>query len=386
MPIVELTPALIKAATCPPGKAKLDLYDIHLKSFLVEIRPGGKSYYLRYRDAHGTLKQKKLGDASILSLAEARKLATKLKAQIALTGHDPVQEQQVLRAIPTLATLAQEHILPYAQQTKRSWTSDRAHLEHHLLPAFGKRHLDTVTPAEVMAWVDGKRKAGYAPATINRMLGLLNWIYKKGAEWGIPGTERNPARGIPLLAVHNHREVFLTEEQIGHLMQALENSPNHELKPFVQLSILLGTRKKELVRAVWTDVDRERKLFRVPPELAKNGKERFIPLSQTAINILESWPRHTGCPWLLPNPKTRQPYSSFYHAWDTARTLAGVPTCRWHDLRHTAASLMASKGVSLYTIGKVLGHAQAKTTQRYVHLTDEALRSAVETAAEASGL
>jgi site-specific recombinase XerD len=47
---------------------------------------------------------------------------------------------------------------------------------------------------------------------------------------------------------------------------------------------------------------------------------------------------------------------------------------------------MASKGVSLYTIGKVLGHAQAKTTQRYVHLTDEALRSAVETAAEASGL
>lgn len=131
MPIVELTPALIKAATCPPGKAKLDLYDIHLKSFLVEIRPGGKSYYLRYRDAHGTLKQKKLGDASILSLAEARKLATKLKAQIALTGHDPVQEQQVLRTIPTLDTLAREHILPYAQQTKRSWTSDRAHLEHH---------------------------------------------------------------------------------------------------------------------------------------------------------------------------------------------------------------------------------------------------------------
>lgn len=86
MPIVELTPALIKAASCPPGKAKLDLYDLHLKSFLVDIRPGGKSFYLRYRDAHGTLKQKKLGDASILSLAEARKLATKLKAQIALTG------------------------------------------------------------------------------------------------------------------------------------------------------------------------------------------------------------------------------------------------------------------------------------------------------------
>lgn len=66
--------------------------------------------------------------------------------------------------------------------------------------------------------------------------------------------------------------------------------------------------------------------------------------------------------------------------------MAGVPNCRWHDLRHTAASLMASQGVSLYTIGKVLGHAQVKTTQRYAHLTDEALRSAVESVAVASGL
>ena len=56
MPVVLLTPALIKDAQCPPGKTKVDYYDVHLKSFLVEVRPGGKSFYLRYRDAHGTLK------------------------------------------------------------------------------------------------------------------------------------------------------------------------------------------------------------------------------------------------------------------------------------------------------------------------------------------
>ena len=88
MPVVVLTPALIRDAQCPPGKSKIDYYDVHLKSFLVEVRPGGKSFYLRYRDAHGTLKQKKLGDASVLSLAEARKLATKLKVRIPEeTGH-----------------------------------------------------------------------------------------------------------------------------------------------------------------------------------------------------------------------------------------------------------------------------------------------------------
>ncbi len=384
MPVLELTPALIKDAQCPPGKAKLDLYDAHLKSFLVEVRPGGKTYYLRYRDAHGTLKQKKLGDAEILTLAEARKLAIKLKSQILVNGDDPVAEQQRLKAIPTLAAFAQDQLLPYVQQTKRSWKSDRAHLQNHLLPRFGNRHLDSITTPEVVAWIGEKQAAGYAPATLNRMLGLLSWVYTLGASWGVPGTDRNPAKGVPLRQVNNHREVFLTEGQIQKLMVALEDSPNRELKPFVQLSILLGTRKNELVQAVWADVDLDRRIFRVPPHLAKNGKERFIPLSQTAMTILASLPRRG--PWLLPNPKTHKPYVSFYHAWDTARKAAQVPHCRWHDLRHTAASLMASQGQSLLVIGKILGHAHAQVTQRYAHLTDEALRSAVESAAVASGL
>jgi integrase len=62
------------------------------------------------------------------------------------------------------------------------------------------------------------------------------------------------------------------------------------------------------------------------------------------------------------------------------------PLTRWHDLRHTAASLMASQGVSLYTIGTVSGHAQAKTTQHYAHLTDDARRQAMESVSAASGL
>ncbi len=384
MPVLELTPAVIKAAQCPPGKAKENLYDQTVKSFLVEVRPGGKTYYLRYRDQHGTLKQKKLGDAEILTLAEARKLAIKLKSQILINGDDPVAATQLIRSIPTLAEFAEEQLLPYAQQTKRSWKSDRSHLEHHLLPTFGKRHLDTLQTKEISDWLGEKQAAGYAPATLNRMLGVLSWAYTLGAKWGVPGTQRNPTQGIPLLPVHNQREVFLTETQIATLMDAVADSPNRELQPFVQLSILLGTRKNELVQAVWADVDEARQIFRVPPHLAKNGRERFIPLSQTAMTVLDRLPRRS--PWLLPNPKTGKPYVSFYHAWDTARKAAQLPHCRWHDLRHTAASLMAGQGIGLYVIGKILGHANAKVTERYAHLTDTTLRAAVESAAQASGL
>jgi integrase len=69
------------------------------------------------------------------------------------------------------------------------------------------------------------------------------------------------------------------------------------------------------------DVDLERQHFRVPPERPKNGKERIIPLSQTALAILAGLPRTS--PWLLPNPQTGKPYVFFYHAWNTARRQAG---------------------------------------------------------------
>ena len=73
-------------------------------------------------------------------------------------------------------------------------------------------------------------------------------------------------------------------------------------------------------------------------------------------------------------------------SWDTARKQAGIPDLRIHDLRHTAASHMAAAGIDLYTIGKVLGHSNYKTTQRYSHLANDTLLAAVEAGAEKLGV
>jgi len=100
MPVVKLDAAFVKRAVCPTGKKKVDDYDTMINSFILEVRAsGGMSRALRYRDAHGRLRQSKIGDARVISFEQARKAAQTLKSQVIL-GQDPAQQRDTLRLPP----------------------------------------------------------------------------------------------------------------------------------------------------------------------------------------------------------------------------------------------------------------------------------------------
>ena len=67
----------------------------------------------------------------------------------------------------------------------------------------------------------------------------------------------------------------------------------------------------------------------------------------------------------------------FFYSWDTARCQAGLDDVRVHDLRHSFASFLVNNGRSLYEVQRILGHTEIKTTQRYAHLDQSSLLSAV---------
>jgi integrase len=142
------------------------------------------------------------------------------------------------------------------------------------------------------------------------------------------------------------------------------------------LLLLTGARVSELLHAQWQHVDLERQTWLIP--LSKNGKHRYVPLPQAAIDIMNNLPKFDRCPYLIPNPETRLPFVSFKRAWNTARTEAGLKALRIHDLRHSAATAMAAAGVDLLAIGKVLGHSDYKSTLRYAHAAQSTLLKAVE--------
>ena len=317
-----------------------------------------------------------------ITLEKAKREAVKIRSRVTV-GDNPCEERQVKRTIPTVEQLA-ERYLTHVRSYKRSPEIDARYLNNHILPRFGRMRLDEVGQGEIVAWLAGKvQKEGYAPATVNRLQVIFSYMYKLADRWGVPGAERNPLKGVPLRNPNNQRERYLTREETQRLKAAVEASENTQLRHIVALLLFTACRKREILDLRWSEVDIERRVLRVA--LSKSGRVRHVPLSGAAVAVFEQIPRWEGCEFVLPNPKTLRPYTSFFNAWNTARKIAGLKDVRVHDLRHSAASNMVNAGQSLFAVQKVLGHRQARTTQIYAHLSQETLVAAANAGAEISG-
>jgi integrase len=365
-----LTPTIVKNTTCAPDKQKDDLFDTGCKGLLLEIRcTGGRTFYLRYSDNRGKQRQYRIGDATAIPLAQARHKATELRGQIAL-GNDPSAQKAVLRAVPTFADFAADRYMPFVKGYKKSWNSDDSYLRNHLLPVFGKKHLDEIAKHEVIAFHHGMRAKGFALGTANRCLILLRYVMNLAVRWEIPGMTKNPTKDVPLFEDPHNKERYLSETEAQTLYRAVQASRNPMLQYIIPMLILTGARKREVLDAKWSELDLERRQWRV--SVTKAGKPRYVPLSDGVVQMLSTMP-HDNHTWVFPNPKTGKPYVSIFISWDTARKQAGLADVRIHDLRHSFASFLVNAGRSLYEVQKILGHTQIKTTQRYAHLSQDTL-------------
>jgi len=382
MPSVKLDAGMIPLLYCAPHKAKETYFDEAITGFVVEVRPnGGKTYSLRYKDEYGRQRQYRIANAADVTFSEARKVAAQVKARVAI-GQNPMEERKANRQIPTLAELS-ERYLAFVRTSKKSHDIDERYLRLHLLPRFGKLHLDQLRQEDVVEWLNGKVREGYAQATVNRWQVILSYMMRLAKQWKVPGSETNPLEGVRQKDANNRKERYLSPAETQRLKRAVEDSPNPMLKYIVALLLLTGCRKRELLDAKWEEVNVDRKVWRIPT--SKSGKPRHVPLSDEAIAVLNAVPRFGDCPYIVPNPKTLQPFTAFFNSWDSARRAARLPDVRVHDLRHSAASNLVNAGQSLYVVAKVLGHAQTRTTERYAHLDSGVLLNAVNAASQVTG-
>ncbi len=378
MPKARLDHGFVQLAYCEPGRSKTDYYDETVTGFVLEVRSsGGKTYYLRYADASGRQRQYKIGKVDDVTFAAAKKKAQQLRSEVVMGG-DPGAAKAEAKATPLFRELAALHMAD-AKLHLKSYPTMEASYRVHILPKWGKVRVTEITPRGVSQWLAEKRAAGSSPATVEKMRVILGRSYVLGQRWEIPGTDKNPARGIVRKPLNNARERFLTAEEAERLREAAAMSANTQLLNIVRLLLLTGARVRELLEARVENVNVERRTWLIPT--SKTGKPRHVPLSTAALAIITGLPRFKDCPWLIPNPDTLKPFISIKHSWKTAIKVAKLPGLRIHDLRHSAASFLVAAGIDLYAVGKILGHANVASSARYAHLANDQLVAAVEAAA-----
>ena len=372
MPKVELTQSFIHNTRVDLKTRNLDCYDKKIKGLLLKVSASGrKTFYIRFKDSAGLNRQRKIGNAAILTLDEARALARGYLAQINL-GQDPFLQAPINLA-PTLEDFAQNEYLPYVKTYKKSWNMDESRLRNHILPHFGRRRMSDIEKRDVVALINELAEI-FKPGTINRVVILLRYLFNLAIKWEIAGITSNPTSGIPLLKENNQNERFLSALDAKALLRAINYSRNKMLKHIVPMLILTGARKREVLDAKWEDFDIARQIWRIPT--TKSGKARVVPLSDMATRLVAQLQETKCCDYVFANPNTRKPYSSFFYSWHSARKDAGLDDLRVHDLRHSFASFLVNAGRSLYEVQTLLGHSQIKTTQRYAHLSADSLRKA----------
>lgn len=285
MPIRRLDSTFCLTAHCEPGKKKTDFYDETVKGFVLECRHGGgKTFYLRYQDAHGRQKQHRIAGYGDATFDKIRKEAQRLRSEVTLGG-DPAAKKAEKKAVATYAELAEKH-LAFAKGTQRSYGTTEMYMRRHILPRWGKRYLSEITQPDVAKWLAEKAEEDLAPATVLKIRIIFNRSFELALRWNMPGVNRNPVKGIPHKPINNARERYLTAAEVQRLLSACDDSSNPQLGRIVRLLLYTGARLSELLHAKWEHFDIARRHWLIPN--TKNGRSRKAALSQAAIDVLDA--------------------------------------------------------------------------------------------------
>jgi integrase len=374
---IKLTKRYIDSCTFKGATPKSQdiRWDAELSGFGLRIYESGrKTFVLSYR-SEGRKHIMQLGPFGVLSLDEARDKARRSLVEV-LDGKNPIEKRKAEAQGETVGDLCKVFITQHAEAKLRPRTIGeyRRQIETHVLPIWKTRKVVSIKRADIAALHSkiGER----APTQANRTLAMLSKMFSFAKVKGfVEDTSYNPAQGVERFK-EKKRDRWVRPAEIPNLFEAVAAEANIYAKAAIWLFLLTGARRTELLTSKWEDVDWDRKELRLPE--TKAGRSHHIPLSSAAIVMLESIPRLSGNPYILPGKNQGGHLVNIDKPWRRIRKAAGVDDVRIHDLRRTVGSWLATAGESLHLIGKVLNHADVQTTAIYARLSEDPARRAME--------
>ena len=389
-----------------PRQGEYFVWDGSLSGFGVRVQStGAMSYVVKYRAGSGRsapTRRLTLAKAGTITPDEARTLAKKTLGSVA-HGADPAAQRAADKRASTLAEVAEQFLTEHIE-AKRSPSSAKSYrdlLERLAIPELGKRKAEKITTAEIQRL---HSKHSRSPYQANRLLRVLSSLFSFAAKAHVVPIGYNPCRGIEYFPEEG-RERYLTTLELAQIGEAIREAETRglpytvdETKPkakhapkegnrrtvigphaaaALRLLIFTGARLREILHLKWENVDFERGLLLLPT--SKTGKKTIV-LNAPALAVLNGLPRIGAyvVAGASAGERDEHPRSDLKKPWKAVSTRAGLTGVRIHDLRHTHASVGAGAGLGLPIIGKLLGHTQSATTQRYAHLDNDPLKKASE--------
>jgi integrase len=397
------------------------IFDTEVRGFMVRHRGGSPVYGIKTRIK---------GRQTILTIGRhgkgaygperARREAIRLLGLIR-DGKDIAADRAAAKAAPVLADFSTRYMTEYAERRKKPRTKaeDQRLLKLHILPALGTSKVRDIGKADVARL---HAKLHNTPIAANRALALLSSILGWAEKIGERPDGSNPCRHVERFP-ERRRERVLTADELAQLGEALTqceagwteeaaeawrkraeaealaagkseeeaaeiaaarkperlDAEHPSVIAAVRLLVFTGARLSEVLGLEWGWIDVRAGTARLPD--SKTGA-KTIYLSAPALELLAELPRIAGNPHVIPGDRAGKALTPPQHAWQRIRKVAGLADLRLHDLRHGFASSAVSAGDSLFIVGKLLGHRQSATSERYAHLAPDPARAVADRTAE----
>jgi len=370
----RITDAIARGAV-PSESGQLFVWDTLVKGFALRVTPkGAKAFVLDYRIKR---RQRRItiGAYPDWTVVAARATAKEMKREVDL-GRDPVGERHAERAAPSVKDLwskyKSDHLPRKAPRTQADEFSMWTKL---ILPELGMLKVGDVTHADVEALHRKITIDRGTPIRANRTIEVLRHAFNLAIRW--KWRLDNPSTGIRRNQ-EERRTRYLSQAELARLAKALAEHPEETSANAIRLLMLTGARRGEVLNAMWNMFDLSTGVWTKPSAHTKQRKVHRVPLSAPALQLLTEIKRTSSSDYVFPGKSLDRPLTDIKKTWTSICNNAGIKDARVHDLRHSFASILVSRGASLPLIGALLGHTQVATTARYAHLYDEPLREAAE--------
>jgi integrase len=393
----KLTESSVKALE-PPGRGARLIWDSDLTGFAVRVfaptkaHPKGARTFLVSYWLNGTERRFRIGSFPDWSVTAARAEAKAVRQRVD-RGEDPASQRRERREAPTMLDLAERYKAEHLPRKSRQSQHDDGVMVGHILRNVGAdRKVADVHHGDIVALHRAITETGH-PVLANRTLSCASRMFALALKpmAGEDRPWRDHAQGNPCKGVERNpeqaKERFLSPTEIAAVVEGLDTYGRTSAADCIRLIMLTGCRPGEAMLATWVQFDAQPGFWIKPSSHTKQRKDHRLPLSAPALQLIADIRAARGVvepdDYIFPGQRAGQPLRQLRTCWDAVCKHAGLRNVRIYDLRHTFAAMGAGGGLGLPIIGRLLGHTQSRTTQRYAHLADDPLRAAADKIAKA---